>query len=281
MAAFVRSLQLGKAKVSIINIGDIYLPLAEYMNVPKTELAIRDDLRELAEQTRIPIHCIFFQLSQTSVLVDAGVYEVKTEPEYAIPDYEPPPSLVDRLIELGIQPEKVEHVVITHRHWDHFNGTTCDDGGEYVPQFPNARYYLGRADWERAATALQDPQSFEYRTLRVLHNHGMLELIDGNRDLGHGVQILAAPGETPGHQIVRVHSDGETFYCLGDMYHHPVEFAHPEWMVSWAASETNLVSRQALLKTAINERALLLAAHIPAIGRLQAISSGIAWENVL
>ena len=281
MAQSVRSLRLGKVKVTIINIGEVYLPLVRNMNVSEAELRGRNDLREFAEQTRIPIHCTHFQLPQTSVLVDAGVYDVQPDSEYALPNYEPPPGLINQLAEAGIRPEAIEHVIITHRHWDHFNATTFEQNGEYTPQFPNAYYYLGRADWERAEAALQNFQSTEYRTLRILHDKGMLDLIDGNRDLGHGVQIVVAPGETPGHQIVRVHSEGQTFYCLGDLYHHPVEFAHPEWMVSWANSEMNLASRQALVKAALAEQAFLLATHIPAIGRLRSTSSGVVWEALL
>lgn len=281
MTPFIRSLELGKAKVTIINIGEVYLPLARNMNAPEAELRARDDLREFAAQTRIPIHCTHFQLPQTSVLVDAGVYDIEPDSEYAIPDYEPPPNLIHQLAESGIHPEEIEHVIITHRHWDHFNGTTFESNREHAPRFPNARHYLGRADWERAEAALQNPQSVEYRTLRILHNAGALELVEGNRDLGHGIQILAAPGETPGHQIVRVHSEGQTFYCNGDLYHHPIEFAHPEWMVSWANSEMNFTSRQALVKAALSEHALLLATHIPAIGRLRSTFSGVVWEAVL
>ncbi len=279
MPEFVRTLNVGKAVVSIINIGDIYLPLAGYMNVPKEELAARNDLHELAGQTLIPIHSIHIRLPQTSVLVDAGVYDVETEPEYAIPGYQPPPGLVDRLIELGVSLDGIEHVVITHRHWDHFNGTTFAQDGQFAPRFPNARHYLGQADWGRAETALQDPKSIEYRTLKVLHDRGRLKLVDGDRDLGNGIQIFAAPGETPGHQILRVQSEGETLYCLGDLYHHPVEFAQPEWKVSWAKSETILPSRKALTQRALDEGALLVATHIPAIGRLRRTASGVAWES--
>lgn len=107
-----------------------------------------------------------------------------------------------------------------------------------------------------------------------------MALVDGNRDLGHGVQIIAAPGETPGHQIVRIHSEGETFYCLGDLYHHPVEFLHPERMVSWTESESEFASRKALKKPALTENAFVVATHIPGIGRLKRKDSDVIWESV-
>lgn len=278
MTAFVRTLQIGSASVSVINIGDIYLPLVPYMNVPEADLASRPQLRALAEQTLLPIHCVVIRLPHTTVLVDAGLYDVETEPEYAIPGYTPPPPLVTRLQELEVGLETIEHVIITHRHWDHFNATVFDHKGQLVPRFPKARAYLNRADWESATQDLQNPDSVEYRTLRVLHQQGLVELLDGDHSPVDGVQIIAAPGETPGHQIVRIHSEGQTLYCMGDLYHHPVEFGQPEWMVSWAAAETTLSSRKTLTQRALKEQALLVATHIPAIGRLQPAGAGVVWE---
>ncbi len=276
----MRQIKLGQATVTVINIGDIYLPVAEYLGVPETDLASRHDLHGLADQTTMPIHCVHIQLPHTSALVDAGIYDVETDPEYALPDYTPPPALVDQLLEAGIERNAITHVIITHRHWDHFNGTTYEVDGQLLPRFPNATCYLGRPDWERAEQPLQDPNSLESRTLKVLHQQGVLQLVEGNIDVVDGITIFAAPGETRGHQIVRVQSGGETLYCLGDLYHHPVEFAQPEWKVSWANAETIMASRQALTTRALDENALLIATHIPSVGRLRPTSSGVDWEPV-
>ena len=110
----------------------------------------------------------------------------------------------------------------------------------------------------------------------MLHQYRLLELVEGNRDLVPGVRMIAAPGETPGHYIVRVHSEGQTLYCLGDLYHHEVEFEQPTWMVHWIDQERNLKSRSALMEAALAEHALLLAAHIP-IGYLKQTGSEIKW----
>lgn len=280
MPDFVRTINLGKAVISVINIGDIYLPLAENMNVPEDKFTGGYDLLGLGEQKLIPIHCILIQLPESTVLVDAGVYDVETEPEYAIPNYTPPSSLIERLREMGVHLDSITQVVITHRHWDHFNGTTCESNGEFIPQFPRARYYLGRPDWERAEAKLQEATSIEHRTLRVLNEHGLLELVEGNLDLVQGIKIIAAPGETPGHQIVRVQSEGQTLFCMGDLYHHPIELAHPAWKVSWANGETISGSRQMLTQQALEEQALLIATHIPSIGRLNKTMTGVTWESV-
>ena len=272
----VRQFELGQAKISLINIGDIHLPLAQYLNVPESE----HHHHGLAQQSHAPIHNIHIQLPNVSILVDAGVYDVETYPAYAIPDYVPPASLIEQLSEIGIQADSIDHVIITHRHWDHINGTTYQADAEFVPQFPNATYYLGRADWERSEENRNDPIEVEYHTLRVLDEHDVLQLIDAPQQINDHIEIIPAAGETQGHQIVRVQSDGKTLFCLGDLYHHPIEFRNIEWMVSWARPETTLVSREMLLKQALSDDALLIATHIPDIGRLIKMDDGLDWETV-
>src|SRR5262249_43968367 len=158
---------------------------------------------------------------------------------FAPPDYQPPPDLGAQLARIGARPEAIDHVVITHSHFDHYSGIIQVSGGQDMPHFPRACHYLGRADWDRAQAALQDPASLEGRTLALVQQHGLIALVEQRHDLGDGVEIIAAPGETPGHQIVRIHSEGQTLYCLGDLYHHPVEVDHPDWMVHWADAAAN------------------------------------------
>jgi hypothetical protein len=78
--------------------------------------------------------------------------------------------------------------------------------GSYIPRFPHARVLLGRADWDWSETqhALLDPHSLESRTFGVLQKHNLLELVEGHPRPDPEVHIIAAPGESPGHQIVRV-----------------------------------------------------------------------------
>jgi glyoxylase-like metal-dependent hydrolase (beta-lactamase superfamily II) len=264
----------------VINLGDILLPLAEHMNLPADAGSALPELRDLSGQQFIPIHNILVQMPEATVLVDAGFHDVVGNPEYAIPGYAPPPGLVDQLATLGVAPEGVSHLVITHRHWDHFNGTTQQIGGRIVPAFPRARHFLGRPDWLRAESALADPCSLESRTLGVLQREGLLELVEGDVEIAAGIGIIAAPGETPGHQVVRVHSDGATLYCLGDLYHHPLEFARPDTMVSWAGRDPSIQSRSALMPRFQADHGLLVGTHLRDIGRICAKDGAFAWESV-
>ncbi len=277
----IRTITLGAATISLINVGDVYLTLSEIMAVPEDEW--RPQYAALFEQPQFfPSQCIHIALPDASVLVDANDFARSTPPgsPYAPPDgYQPPPDLLTQLRERGIEPDDITHLVITHAHFDHYAGITRERNNEYVPSFPRARCFLGKADWEQPdmQAALQDATSEDSHTWGVLQQAGLLELVEGDRDITASVRIVAAPGESPGHQIVRVASQGQVLYCLGDLYHHPLEVEHPSWMAEWDDSTPTIASRSALAEVALIEQALLIATHIPSIGRLELSASGCRW----
>jgi glyoxylase-like metal-dependent hydrolase (beta-lactamase superfamily II) len=275
-----RTLLLGPLTMTVINVGDFQVRYAnEWSNVSPSELAAQTTAN-LAGPVRMPVQCFHIAWPGMSVLVDASIFEVPRDHPYFIPGYRPPPGLLAGLAQAHIQRETVTHVIITHGHADHFQGVTHLVRGNYVPSFPNAGHYFGRADWDSMQPRLQDPMSVESHTLGMLQAAGLLELVEGDRDLGGGLQIISAPGETPGHQIVRVHFAEHTLYFLGDLYHHIVEVEHPSWMVNWNDFEANTRSRQVLTNRALQESALLFATHIPTVGRPRRTAAGIRWETV-
>ena len=187
-----------------------------------------------------------------------------------------------RLESSGISQSNVTHVVITHAHFDHYAGVTKKNAeGIIQPSFPNATYFLNRADWDRVETreSLKNSSSEVSNSLGVLRNAGVLHVTSGKIELFPEFAIVPAPGETPGHQIVRVSSGGETLYCLGDLFHDFVEVENPSAMASWADFETNLRSKDTLTKCALREDALLIPAHMQ-LGRLISKDSKIKWEAV-
>lgn len=279
MADEMRTLALGPVRVTILNAGDMIFDMADEMRVPESERHVaQSDV--FTGPALFPTQCVHIALAGASVLVDACDYERCFAPDSPHrPAGYTPVSLVGQLAALGVRAEDITHVVITHAHFDHFSGVTVERDGAQVPAFPNARCYLGRADWEHAETqaALRDPASLESRTFGALHALGQMELVEGDVELAPGLRIVAAPGESPGHQLVRVAAGGQTLYCMGDLYHHPIEAERPEWMASWADAATLLASRDAFTAAALAEDALLTAAHIRDVGRLARTATGVRW----
>lgn len=267
---------VGDAQVTIINVGDLRFPIGEFADLSGLNLPADDPLQAVIAQEQFPIQCFHIQLPHASVLVDAGVYDLDDEPMHRIEGYTPPPSLFDQLASLGISRESIDYVVITHWHFDHINGTTMLQDGAYVPTFPEAVYYLGKGDWEHAEEYRTQAGTIEHNTLQMLHAASALELVDGDLEITEGVTIFHAPGESPGHQILRVQSQGETLYCLGDLVHNPVEFLRDDLAVQWADTDAIAASRRALKARLVDENAVLMATHIREVGRLV----GARWQVI-
>lgn len=277
------TVRVGDAQVSILNAGDMRLLLSQELAV--SESLWRPRYAELFETPSIcPSLSIYVEHQGVRVLVDANDYRATMTPdsEYALADYTPPPPIPAQLASLGVQPDDITHVVITHAHWDHFAGVTSPGADGYMPTYPQALYYLGAADWTdtETQTALRDATSLEARTLGVLHERGMLQLVEEPLRIAEGIDILPAPGETPGHQQVRVRSAGETLYIVGDLIHHAIEVEHPDWMVGWADAEIMLATRNQIFQDALAADALLIAAHIASPGRIErADGGGLRWSS--
>lgn len=280
----MRSLQLGDARISIINTGDLGYRLKEMDDVPEMEW--KPKYSAVFEQVnRYPSQSVFISIpGRPSILVDAGDYASfsSAASEYAIPDYVPPPSLIDQLISLDVSRDQVNYVLITHAHYDHYAGVTMKTkDGSFVPTFPDAVHLLGREDFENPETqkALSDPSSEDARTLGVLNRMGLLELVEGERVLCDEAKVIASPGETPGHKTLKVSSKGRTLYCVGDLFHHAVEVEHPSWMAKWDDPRTNLKSRNELINLALKEGALIVPSHMP-LGELQRTGTGALFIEI-
>lgn len=273
---------IGSAQVTLLNAGNMGVRLADEYAVP--EEVWRPEYADLFERPSIlPSLSVYVELHGVRVLVDVNDYRATVTPDssYALKDYTPPPPLPAQLAALGAQPEDIQHVVITHAHWDHYAGVTAPTDTGSTPTFPRARYYLGAADWRDAEIqhALQEETSLEARTLGVLWSQGVLQLVEAQEQLTDGVDILPAPGETAGHQIVRIRSGDDTLFIVGDLLHHAIEVAHPDWMVTWADADTMRETRRWVLEDALTHNATLSAAHIATVGRIERDGDVLRWRD--
>ena len=245
-------LNVGTATVHIFNTGDLMADVRDWLHLSDSDVLTEPTL---AQPIPVPVQDVHIALGAASVLVDASHWDYPAGGGNGMPtSYTPPPNLLTQLAQAGINHNAITHVVLTHIHTDHINGLLLD--GQLC--FPNALHYLGTGE-SASYTREQQPQ------IRLLESRGLLRWLDGPLNLADGLDILPAPGETPGHQMLRVQSGGRTLYCVGDVWHHALELTHPEWNVTWADTVTNKNTRQLLLTARHEQQAQFIATHIRGI----------------
>ncbi len=225
----------------------------------------------LDRQFRVAIVCLYLEINGRRILIDTGVG----------PTYPSPGRLPEQLAAENISPVVIDAIICSHAHFDHIWGNT-DAAGR--PAFPNATYYLGRAEYE-AATAPdheaawgEDAPRFR-QNLQGIRDH--YTLVEPDAEILPGIRTLAAPGHTAGQVALLIQSGGEEMLYVGDVVHHPIHLEHPDWYYAYdALPEQVAPTRRRLFTWAAERNALVFAPHLPpaGVGRVMPEGEGWRWE---
>jgi glyoxylase-like metal-dependent hydrolase (beta-lactamase superfamily II) len=123
-------------------------------------------------------------------------------------------TVADQLGQIGVRPEQINFVGISHRHDDHIGQAAA---------FPKATLLIGAADFE---TVKGRPDSAA-RFAPWIKSGSKVEKVQGDRDVfGDGsVVMLDMPGHTEGHHSLLVRLPGTGPVLLtGDLYHFAENF---------------------------------------------------------
>ena len=276
---YVASRTVGQATVSAISDGSGLSAVMQALLVPR-EVWRREVDADDRDEIILGYNVAHVRLGAASVLIDLGFDDPGPRSQWRAPRHRRSPGVVAGLAALGVTPEEITHVLITHAHSDHVAGGAVERDGALVPRYPNATYSIGRADWE-GSPERADTNSQLVKNLGPAEAAGKLELVDRERTIAPGITMIAAPGESAGHCIVRVVSDGATFYFLGDLFHHPCEVPHRDWVSSGRDGAALIASRDALLAAAPAADALLMTTHMPfpGFGRIRETPDGPVWAE--
>jgi len=192
------------------------------------------------EQNRIPLACrclLVTGLDGRNVLFETGIgafFEPAMRERYGV--VEERHVLLDSLAEAGLGHEDIDAVVLSHLHFDHAGGLLAPwaEGEPARLLFPNARFLVGAAHWQRARNPHpRDRASFIPDIVRLLEESGRLELVEEGKpsSLGDAVRFEFSEGHTPGLMLAEV---GGVVFCADLIpgrawVHVPVTMGYDRW----------------------------------------------------
>jgi glyoxylase-like metal-dependent hydrolase (beta-lactamase superfamily II) len=126
-------------------------------------------------------------------------------------------SVETGLMQLGIRPDAVEDVILTHMHYDH-----AGNGG----LFPNARYHVqdremvyctGRCMCHQTLSHPFEPEDIKGMVDRIFN--GRVQFHNGSASITSGLSVHWVGGHSDGLQVVRVYTEQGWIVLASDASH--------------------------------------------------------------
>ncbi|MDR3566166.1 MAG: N-acyl homoserine lactonase family protein [Negativicutes bacterium] len=170
--------------------------------------------RRQGEKGEFPCLIFVIEVEGKKIVVDTGPSGPDLSAKYHMPvRRDPGMEPVVALKNIGVNPEEVELVILTHLHWDH-----CSNCGI----FPNATFLVQKSELQ-FAVAPNPVQNGQYEVGIPGHNPPWLEVfsriqtVEGDvRDIAKGVHLIWLPGHTPGSMGVAVETAKGVHLIAGD-----------------------------------------------------------------
>jgi len=253
--------------------GDIVVTAAtEGVNIRKLEdgfvtNASLDEVKGALAEAFLPSDIV--PIPFTPVVIRSGEELILLDTGFA--DNGPPTvgMLRANLASVGIAPEDITKVLISHFHSDHIQGIR-NKAGELV--YPNAEIHVPEPEWafwmdDAKMAAAPEGARGGFEAVRRVFRPNAADIVrfGWDEEVLPGIQSVDAHGHTPGHTAFVVGSGDDRMMMLADTTNHPALFVrNPDWaavfdMDADAARQT----RHRLLDMAAADRLQVAGYHFP------------------
>jgi glyoxylase-like metal-dependent hydrolase (beta-lactamase superfamily II) len=261
------ALHLGEATVAFVPDGEIRVD--PRMAYPRGHEPIHADGLDVTDEDGMLL------LSAGGILVTSG--EHRTLIDVGIGDRTIPLSarwrehrdaymrggdLLNNLARLGLGPDDIDTVLITHLHADHVGWLTRERDGR--PTFSRASYWVSGPEWDfwsQPANACKPtgPRGQELRAIA-----GARHTLTDGASPAPGITAVATTGHTPGHFSFHIAGTARRALVIGDAAHCPAEVPRPD--LSWAGDldpGAAIQTRRRLAGILSNPDTVLVGPHFP------------------
>lgn len=278
----IRGFELGDMRISVIDDGSFSMGVGMF-GANAEQGQVGDLLASYglsSTMAEMPLQVMLVETQGVRLLIDTGMGDVTFHGNGADNG-----RLVRSLEVLGLTPNDIDIVLLTHGHPDHVGGLTVQ--GERI--FATAQHLIPDIEfdfWTQApdqAPAGLRQMIIECRRHLLPVSQGMRGYSDGD-EVAPGVFAVAAPGHTHGHFAVRLESRGQSLLHLIDTaVHYIVGLERPDWTVGADLNKPLAIeTRMRLLSQAADEKTLIAGYHFPfpGVGVIRRMGDGFRYVPV-
>lgn len=217
----------------------------------------------LDETLALSIHAWLVQVKDKNIMIDTGVGNFKPRAFSKLFDQLNNPFL-ERLAKVGIQPDDINMVLLTHLHTDHVGWNTVKQDEQWVPTFKNAIYYAAQKDLEFffKPQGASRKMLFEDSILPLIANNQLKVIPHTGQQLTDYIRFEPTPGHCDGHMAIRFISDHNELLFTGDIMHNELQVSYSDVSSTFCLNaELANTTRKKILHDAVVNKTVLFPAH--------------------
>jgi glyoxylase-like metal-dependent hydrolase (beta-lactamase superfamily II) len=230
---------------------------------------------QTTEFVPVPLTVVVLTIGGKRIMVDSGGGGGQWQPTSG--------RLFNNMKAAGIDPAKIDAILISHFHPDHIFGLM--ERGTNKPVFPNAELIVTATEyrwWTEPGRVEKLPEGRKplgQRIQAAFPAWKNFTLVEGEKEVAPGVRLVNAPGHTPGHAAFHVSSRNQQLMISNDVAYLPALLApHPEWQGAYDQDGPLAVTtRRALLDRVIADKMMICGAHFPFPGAGQFAKDGSSY----
>jgi glyoxylase-like metal-dependent hydrolase (beta-lactamase superfamily II) len=275
---------IGRLRVHAIQAGGQKLDGGAMFGVVPKPLWERRVSPDDRNRIQLGMRCLLIEHDVGLVLIDTGAGNKENEKFHDIYGIENAGSggltqLEDGIRAAGFDPSDVRLVINSHLHFDHAGGNTLRAAdGSIRPSFPNARYVMQRGEYDYAThTNERTAASYFAHNFVPLVEAGVVDFIDGDREIVAGIRGVPTPGHTPHHQGILFESDGEKAFYIADLVPTTAHLPLP-WIMGYDVEPlVTLETKRRILKRAVVEEWVVVFEHDASTAWSRLVHDGKAY----
>jgi glyoxylase-like metal-dependent hydrolase (beta-lactamase superfamily II) len=270
--------QVGDIEVIALSDGEQTISPSLFTDADQEDLAsLARAAGHAADPMPVPVNTFAIRADGCTYLVDAG-----TGPSRGSHLGHVPASLA----EVGLGPDDIDIVLMTHMHGDHAGGL-LHPSGEIA--FPSAELWVSEEEaafWldpdlpSRAPERMKATLANAVRSLRAYE--GRTTRFAPGREVAPGIRSVPLPGHTPGQTGYLVESGGDRLLIWADIIHvAALQFPRPDWTIAFDVDGAQAAqTRRAIFERAASENLPVAGMHLPfpGFGRVVREGEGYAYQ---
>jgi len=165
----------------------------------------------------LPIHVWVVEHAGRRILVDTGETAAVRDVPFARFDVQPGDELPAALASIGLTPDDIDEVVLTHMHGDHMDGAIHLRHTVLVHDAELAYARSAVSRFFQRVLRQPIPAGVEFRPMKL--DGGPLGAFPASRPLTEDgrVVVVPTPGHTPGHvSVICIDDEGRHVFLAGD-----------------------------------------------------------------